>query len=344
MTFKMANENASAGDDPILLAAADWFLRLFDCTPEERPALQQALQEWIDTAPAHAEALARVVDAWDGVGHHATTPEMMWLRQAALRDVQSVVASRWRAPRGLRRMMAAAAAVAFIVVGVAAHVTWRVPGTVYATNIGERRAIVLADGSQVDIDAQSEISVDFKPEFRLVHLTHGRAYFQVAKDVGRPFIVEAGGRQVVATGTAFDVELLDRGMRVNLVEGQVLVREASASAPSTRQTTAQLSPGQQLVALARVAPVIRNTNVSNATSWRQGRLIFDDEPLPNAIAQVERYSHVRIVLAQDSLSSVRVSGVFNAGDVSAFIGALHKYFAVDTEIESPEKIVLTRVN
>lgn len=302
-------------------AAAGWYLRLGDAAPAERAAVQARFQQWIDADPAHADAFARVSATWDELSGLAVAPEIVTLRQAALADARVTARARWRRKPSLRALAAAAAVMILVGAGVWAGV-FR-PTDTYVTGTAERRTVALADNTQVDIDAQSTVNVDFSPERRVVHLKKGRAYFQVAKDPGRPFIVEAGGRQVVATGTAFDVEVTGEGMRVTLVEGQVVVRDkAEQSAP--------LVPGEQLVATAvQRKPSVKKADVNTTTSWRQGRLIFDNEPLADALAQVQRYSRVRIVMDDASLQNLRVSGIFNAGDVPAFVGALKNYFPVE---------------
>jgi transmembrane sensor len=329
--------------------AANWYLRLTDCAPVEKAALQAEFQKWLDADVGNVEVFARVSATWDDIGRHAAAPEMMALRQSALEDVRGAAAVRYRmSPRAWRFIAAAAALAVMILSGVWVVSQKLSSGVAYATSVGERRTIALPDGSQVDIDAKSEIQVQFGREIRLVRLDHGRAFFQVAKDSTRPFIVEAAGRQVVATGTAFDVELMDRRMQVNLVEGHVVVRSAAPVEPYeplAAENTAQLSPGEQLTVVgSHASPLVRQANVANATSWRHGRLVFDDEPLSVAVARVQRYAQVQIVLADDSLKSLKVSGVFNEGDVTAFVGALKRYFAIQSDSSRPSRILLSRTN
>jgi transmembrane sensor len=308
--------------------AADWFTRFNEASASEKPALARGFRDWIEQDPRHAEAFAKVSSLWDAMGIHAAEPEMVTLRQAALADARHSACNRWslaqRVPNLWRHAIAACLTIAAL--GAGAYVLLKPAKEIYTTQIAERRVVTLADNSRVDVDAGSQIAVEFTKKTRLIHLTHGQAYFQVEKNKARPFIVEANGRRVIATGTAFDVETLGTGVRVTLTEGHVIVR--SASDPST--VIAKLEPGDQLVDEGNAPPrVTRLANVLKATSWRQGKLMFDDEPLPYVLAEMNRYSQIKVATGDAEVAKLRVSGVFNAGDVTALIDALKAYYPVD---------------
>lgn len=322
-------------DDRIVTEAALWFQRLSEAEGERRKEIERGFRTWVAADPRHAEAFAAVSSAWDAMGDHAVAPEMVTLRHAALEDARDAARARWYRRRGFHQW-GIAASVAIAMIGAAAifvlpQLTQQ--GEVYATKIGERRAVTLSDNSRVNVDADSEISVEFSQDARLVRLLRGQAYFEVEKEPGRTFIVEANGRRVVATGTAFNVELIDGEIRVTLVEGRVVVRGVTAPTASEQRPPppiAELAPGDQLTVSATApARIARPSNIESTTSWRQGKLIFDDEPLRDALVRMQRYSRAQIVVADPALASLRVSGVFNAGDMTAFVGALETYFPID---------------
>ncbi|HVP83819.1 MAG TPA: FecR domain-containing protein [Rhizomicrobium sp.] len=313
-------------DDLAYDAAADWFTRLNEARADA--ALRRDFRDWIEQDPRHAEAFAKVSSLWEAVGHHAAEPEMVTLRQAALADARNTARNRWqlaqRIPNWWRPAIAACLAV--VAIGAGTYYLMQPTREVYTTQLAERRVVTLADNSRVDVDANSQIAVEFTKKTRLIHLTHGQAYFQVEKNKARPFIVEANGRRVIATGTAFDVETLGKGVRVTLTEGHVTVR--SASDPST--VLAKLDPGDQLVDEGDAPPrIARLANVLKATSWRQGKLMFDDEPLPYVLAEMNRYSQIKVAAGDAQVAKLRVSGVFNAGDVTSLIDALKAYYPVE---------------
>lgn len=336
------------GNDALLNEAASWFTRLNEAQGRARQTLEREFLDWLAADPARAEAFARVSEAWIAVDGHAAAPEMMALRRDALDDAQNAARARWRG-RSSPGQIASVAAIVLCLVGAAALYGLTLVGTGdrYATAIGERRTVTLADNSRVAIDADSAISVEFEERLRLVHLEKGQAFFDVEKDPTRPFVVEAAGRRVVALGTAFNVELLANELRVTLVEGRVAVRSTSsppllpALGTEFPPGVAELKPGEQLAAIGRAAPLItRPANVAAATSWREGKLIFDDEPLADAVARMQRYSRIRIAVADKSLNAIKISGVFNAGDVTAFVGALKTYFLIDATMTPDGEIRL----
>ncbi len=320
-------------------AAARWFTRLNEARAEAKAIVTRDFRDWIDADPRHAEAFAKVSSLWEAVGHHAAEPEMVTLRQAALADARTAARSRWhltqRLPNLWRHAIAACLTVAAL--GAGTYYLMEPAREVYTTQLAERRVVTLADNSRVDVDANSQIAVEFTKKTRLIHLTHGQAYFQVEKNKARPFIVEANGRRVIATGTAFDVETLGKGVRVTLTEGHVTVR--SASDPST--VLAKLNPGDQLLDEGDAPPrITRLANVLKATSWRQGKLMFDDEPLPYVLAEMNRYSQIKVAAGDRQVAKLRVSGVFNAGDVTSLIDALKAYYPVEAVAGASNEVAL----
>ena len=325
--------------DLVFDSAAEWFTRLNEVPTANRLALTRGFRDWIEQDPRHAEAFARVSTLWEAVGIHAAEPEMVTLRQAALADARNTAQRRWRLSERMPHLWrhALAACLTIAALGAAAYMFMQPTRQIYTTQIAERRVVTLSDNSRVDVDAGSEIAVEFTKKTRLIHLTRGQAYFQVEKNRARPFIVEANGRRVIATGTAFDVETLGKGVRVTLTEGHVTVR--SASDPST--VLAKLSPGDQLVDEGNAPPrITRLANVLKATSWRQGKLMFDDEPLPYVLAEMNRYSQIKVSVGDMQVAKLRVSGVFNAGDVTSLIDALKAYYPVDAVAGASNQVSL----
>jgi len=207
----------------------------------------------------------------------------------------------------------------------------------FATAVGEHSTIPLQDGSTVVLDTSSKIQLSFTPVERAVRLIRGQALFEVAKNPSRPFVVYAGDRRIVALGTSFDVRLQDASVRVTLVEGRVAVDRVSAPAFS-RPT--ELTPGQQLIASPSSPVEVHHADMASVTSWREGRLMFSDEPLAAAVAEVNRYSRTKIVLADPALASLRISGVFRTGQITGFVAALETRFPLQIRRQSDHTIML----
>jgi len=228
----------STVDRLILDEASDWFVDFrvgdVDATARER------FDEWLRRSPEHIRAYMEIAQ---------TYVELPVLELAGKIDVDSLIAyansrdsvvpfdsaghvrphalktsrhdratTRERYPR---RLLAAAAAIVLSIAGV---VWWNAEQhPLYATDIGERRSITLADGSTVDLNARSKLRIDFSKNERRVELLDGQALFQVAKDKNRPFIVASGSATVRAVGTQFDVYRKDSGTTVTVLEGRVAV-------------------------------------------------------------------------------------------------------------------------
>lgn len=329
--------------------AADWFCRLNEAKREDRAAIERSFRQWLDSDPRHAEAFANVSAAWDVIGEHAATPEIVTLRQTALADARFAAQSRWRPSRlpgwGIAAIAGYAAA-ALLVAGGYYYFSHAQPsGKQYSTQIGQREALTLADNSHVDIDADSAVSIALRRDMRLIHLQRGQAYFQVAHDRKRPFIVQVNSQQVIATGTAFNVEAINGGVRVTLVEGHVVVRsapETGTPADASEGTIiAKLSPGDQLTDISGgIAHLDHSANVLGVTAWRQGKLIFSNDKLFDVVARMKHYSTTEIVITDPELANLRVSGVFNAGDIPALVDALRRFFPIEVYSDGPNQVRL----
>jgi len=163
------------------------------------------------------------------------------------------------------------------------------------------------------------LRVHNKPDERLVSLERGRAFFEVAKDPTRPFIVVAGGHRVRALGTKFGVRVGPKDFEVTLVEGRVKVETPSLFRSTA--TTAQLRPGQRFE-IGKDKPELTQVDVQTATSWLDGRLTFSRDTLADCVAEMNRYSDKKIVFVGGKAPERRIVGVFRAGDVDSFAKAL----------------------
>lgn len=284
------NETRDAGRRAIAEAAA-WLARLrSDSRPPEAEA---AFRLWLDESPEHRAAFEAVSAAWDASGA-ASPPRRQPLRRVAL---------------------AAAILLAVAVPGI----VWVLAPAPVATAVGERRTLALADGSLVTLNTGTELVAHFDDDERRVRLRRGEASFDVAKDVNRPFVVEAGSTRIEALGTSFDVRWLAGAIAVTLGEGRVRIVDDTGQRP----VVAVLAPGERFVRDARRAdPVLRDVDLTAARAWREGKLVFDDTALAAAVAEVNRYSERPIQLADADVHDLRVSGSFDAARGLAFARAV----------------------
>jgi transmembrane sensor len=313
--------------------AAAWWHAIFEVghdTAEDRARFDA----WLAANPAHRDAYNAVDLAWEGITAAAADPALLAMREEALGI------ARRRGSWG-ERLAAVAAMFAVVVFGAVAALQFGLfpSGGAFQTEIGERSTVTLSDGSRVTLNTNTRLTPLFDGKVRRVVLERGQAYFEVAKDKVHPFIVEAAGQRVRAVGTAFDVRVEPgaQGMAVTLVEGRVTVEPVAASANAKLAT---LEPGDQLVVKAALAPATVRANVDRVTSWREGRLIFDDVSLADAVKEVNRYSRAQIVLGDARLQALRVSGVFDAGRNASFIEGVTGAYRVRVAKRTEDEIVL----
>lgn len=295
--------------------AAEWHVRL-----GERPVSADALSDFKTwrSSPLNTEAWRRLETLWRASGTLAGDPEIQALTQDVMRR---------SAPRARRRRLAVLwSGVGVIAAGailVLALAVWIPTRNVYDTAVGEQRLVRLADGTQVRLDTNTRLQVRFSGDERRVRLDRGQALFTVAHEAKRPFRVTAGATEITALGTVFDVRREPQGARVTLVSGSVGVTEID----DRRSQGWRLAPGQQLTTSSdQAAP--QTVDVAVATSWSDGRLIFRNTPLREAVAEVNRYLPDKIVLASGAPREVAVNGVFVAGDRDAFVSAASDLFGL----------------
>jgi transmembrane sensor len=303
---------------------------------------------WLDASPLHAEALEQVDAGWLALADVANTPDLLALRSSALESARRRNGQRWarRAFSSRTRVFALAATVLLAL--FLGGLTWRMTPQTYETGIGERRVVAMADGSHISLDGATTVRVRYFNNRRELWLDRGRAKFDVAHDPLQPFTVTAADHTVVATGTSFSVELVNRQIRVVLYNGSVSVLDDSNGPPrplivNHEPASAALTPGRELIAgvdatttLASTAPI----DPVRSRAWEGGQLMFDDEPLPVAIARLNRYSQQQIVLGDDLVRTLRVSGVYNAGDLDAFLDGTTRVLPILARRHGSE-IVLT---
>ncbi|WP_291836971.1 FecR domain-containing protein, partial [Brevundimonas sp.] len=268
--------------------------------------------------PTNAAAYRRVEKIWADTGKLGGDPEIAGALEAAMSRKAGAASSRG-VPRTLLGLAAVGAAAA-LAIGAWA---WQQSRTVFATGVGEQRLVQLADGSSIRLDTASRIRVRFADGRRLVDLERGQALFTVAHDRTRPFIVDAGGTQVTAVGTVFDVRRDGATVSVTLVSGAVDVTPEGAG-----RAVRRMAAGEQ----TRVSSNGLDTQAADVeaeTSWTDGRIVFRDTPLRQAVSEVNRYLTAKIELDAASLDAVPVNGVFRTGDRDAFVSTASQVFELE---------------
>jgi transmembrane sensor len=322
----------------LLAAAASWRVRLTELGLESTIEFEA----WLAEDPAHELAWARVQAPWAEIGNQAASPELMELRRDALDRARSQGRQRWRGHADGTRRRTIAAAVAVLVAVVAGGVVqWeRSQELVYRTALGERRVVSLEDGSRLSLDSDSEVRVRLRDEARRLELRRGQARFDVAHDAQRPFSVRARDQTVIATGTAFNIDLAGAGVVVTLIEGSVVVTPADGdAAPREESAPVTLSAGQQLIAARAEPRRVAKVRLDHATSWETGELVFEDALLGTVAERVSRYSGTKVSVDANA-RALRISGVFKTGDVATFVEMVTRYLPVAAVTQRDSGILL----
>jgi transmembrane sensor len=305
-------------------AAADWFAR--ELQGPLNTADSAALGQWLKASPKHQLA-------YEQCRH-------LWLMSSALGDLPAV-AEELRLVRRLARKPRVSAwrhlgqIAAAGLVGLSIWFTLLQLGADrYETAVGEQYLVRLEDGSSILLNTNSRVRVDYGDEERLIYLERGEAFFRVATNAQRPFIVNAHDSQVQALGTAFNVDLSTKNISVAVSEGVVKI---STRGTGALQGIAELQHGQGVSyqpTASHARPVA--VDLEKVTAWQARKLLFDNERLSDAIAEHNRYTEQPILLA-GNLGDQRISGVFNIGDTESLIFALRKTFDVHVLVE-PDSI------
>lgn len=302
--------------DQIDEAAFAWVARLDRCGTDA--AVQAELEAWLAKDDRRRGALLRAEAIW-----------------GKLDRASQAHSARGRETRIDRRLALTGGAAALAAGAAGLWVMQREPH--YATTIGQVSRVPLADGSGMVLNARSRVQVALQPHERRVRLTQGEAWFQVAKDPARPFIVEAGPVRVRAVGTAFSVRRLSHGADVMVSEGIVeawLVGAEQARARLIAGQRARVLEGRPiLVAASAVVAVERKL------AWRTRKIELDGETLGEAIAEFNRFNQRQVVLADDRLAGRRLYGVFRADDPESFARSVSLSLGVDVGFE-PDRITL----
>ena len=341
------NARHNASDSDRLEVASDWLLRIQDGSLDSEE-LAQWLQ-WYDADPANRAAFEKLQATFESI-------------HGLPRSERAALASRLKAHQRPRRFSPLfsravwATAAALIIALITSALVWQLGGgrsvetSAFKTERAMHRDIALPDGSRVRLGAKSRLFVNFTSQTRYLVLEGGEAYFEVAKDKERPFLVQAGEVTIRAVGTEFNVRRVMDQTIVAVTEGVVEVRHSvRPDDRRTRQTTSRsaskairVAAGEQVSidpAAARVS--VRQIDSEAVLGWQEGRLEFVDEPLGMVVATINRYSHREIVITDKSISDYRFSGTVSREHIDQWLSALSEIFPVDVRRVGNETVLIS---
>ncbi|WP_226499429.1 FecR family protein [Pseudomonas sp. MWU16-30322] len=311
----MTQESLSEAEyDAITDAAAHWCMRLHaaDCSAEERLAFEQ----WRDAHPLHAFEYEAMLEIWD-VAEHLPRPQ----------PPPSVPLNK---PVPAWRRYAIAASVCAFALPLAAYSGWNLgwlPNSYQHFEASDNvRQVTLKDGSQVELNLNTELTFSNYKDERRVTLKKGEAFFEVSHDLSHPFVVRAAEGKIRVTGTRFNVWLYEDQVRVNLIEGSVLVTSNTALPGDGLR----LGPSMQAqYRHGDYTPQISQTYDNDSSlAWRSGKLVLDNLALNDALPLINRYLNKPLKLADANTGAIRVGGVYNIKELSGLVNALPKVLPV----------------
>lgn len=315
--------NTNITENELHDTATEWFVRLQseEITEQEK----QHFFGWLESAPAHQRAYITIESFWEGLSILETSTVTPVRQKSYL-------------PRAL------AASVALFLVGVIAFLSLSYQNTHFATAIGEQRNLVLSDDSQIMLNTDSSLLTDFNEQRRLVHLTKGEAFFKVAKDSTKPFIVKTSNGLIRVLGTQFNVLNTNRGSIVTVLEGHVGLtqdQDIHFAAQPTFTATLELERNQQAIVTQQALSLEPDNVDANAVvAWREGKLVYNGESFARVLEDINRYFEGEIRAGDASLEQLEVVAVLQLQDKKTTLQALEEAFDVASVAVSEDLTLL----
>lgn len=301
-----------------------------------------AFDQWVGEETAHRIAVIRLETVWRKAGR---------LRVSALNGGEGptdALATRSseefgidRRPVRRRWLWPTAIAASLALISIPIYQAAHRPET-YTTAVGGFQHLPLADGSRIDLNTNSRIAVAYSDRVRRLDLEQGEAFFEVAKNPDRPFVVHVGGYRVTAVGTAFTVKLRGGELDVIVSEGRVRIDGPATAGEKARPAFASAGQTATVAGGTSVVRPLEAAAIDQALSWRDGLLIFEDRPLGEVAAEFNRYNRVQLAV-DPSATGVIVDGSFRASNVQGFIRLLEQGFGVRSERDGQNEMILKKI-
>ncbi|MRL67828.1 FecR domain-containing protein [Brevundimonas sp. SPF441] len=314
-------------DEEIAAQAAAWVVRLR--ADDVTIADIDAATVWLDQDPAHRRAFDEAEGLWAASGHLSDLQPAPVIDLSAHRERRKGLGRRWMV--AVPAMAAALAAAIFL-----GPMLQTAPTVVYSTAPGETRSVTLDDGSRLQINGGSTLSVKMERGRRLVHMDQAEASFDVAHDASRPFLIDVGESQVRVVGTAFNIRRSAGDTQVAVLRGVVEVSDLHQPARRVRLTVGQSVQRDDADDRMTVAPV----DVRTAAAWTQGRRAYDDRPLREIVADLSRAFATPVSVAPNA-ANLRFSGTLVLDDEAAVIGRLERFLPIKAT-RGPQGVRLER--
>lgn len=314
-----------SGAEEIEAAAARWRVRRDrgDWSEDD----QRALTAWLNASTAHRVAWLRMEYGWRR--SHRLAALRLPMPQSSIGETHDTRRACHRYATGVMALAATLVAVA-----VGTWIVWQDIGAVhhYETEIGGHRVVPLRDGSRLELNTDTRLSAEIDDRARTVWLDQGEAYFEVAHDASRPFVIHAGKHRIVVLGTRFSVRRSDHDLlEVAVADGRVRIDALDVAGTEAPAIAVRGEVAVAAAASTLVTPVSPE-RVDRELAWRRGVLIFDNTTLADAVREFNRYNRQQLMIDDTvAVARTRISGSFEAANVQAFVRLLHSAYGLRVE-------------
>ena len=356
--------NTTAGNDnvsqlpnkAIVKEEAGAWIVLIDQRPlTKEEALE--LQQWMGRSAFHRAYLEKLARNWDAMSILQELADMFPIANHEHEvSVPDVVPDEQRQSYGNRlaywfrpSVWVAGLSVAFIL-SITLFWPTEVSYIEYQTDIGEQASWQLKDGSQLKLNTNSQVELDFSEGVRMVRLLQGEANFDVAKNPNRPFVVYAGSGMVWAVGTAFNVRYNASGIvDVTVTEGTVKVYaeadvEKLSSDPVTeplREAIATAGQSVQYKEVIQPETAVTHAELDKKLAWHQGNLVFSGETLEQVLTEISRYTDKELIINDPDIRHIQIGGYYRTDDIAALLDTLSKGFGLDVQQVAENRVLLS---
>lgn len=346
----MSNIRKMATNHHLYDEASEWIVKMDKGLSADE---QIALQEWMQADSENHDILMEMTRLWDKMDAMSRLTDLFTsqAKSPASSKLTRKLKLTWLTPTWFKPVIATAASTLFAL-AAGLWILLSPQSNVYQTAIGEQSTVTLQDGTRMVLNTNTQVSVSYSEQQRLLYLKQGELHVSVAKDKTRPLSVIVAGQVVQAVGTEFNIEITDK-QKIELVVTEGKVKVGVQKALEKAQTKEQpltmpvnalaVSAGEEIMLgdasqqVTKVSP----EDIAVKLSWQKGNLIFRGESLEEAVKEINRYTSVEFVFMNEDLKKVRVAGLFKAGDVEGLLATLRENFDIVSEKDGSGKVLLS---
>ena len=294
--------------------------------------------DWLNDSDYHQQAWESAIDTWESLGviSHLPAESLLFTDEPKpQRGLAKLFSDFWKP-------LTTMAATTALVVGL--FMTMQEDRQHYYSAVGGYQQVTLQDGSLIELNTDTEIAVLLGERSRHVELIKGEAFFTVASDKTKPFIVTVGDARVQALGTAFNIyRQSDKQSTVSVIEGVVRVSEASGSPTSAPESKMLLASDVVIINELFGVSDLQAANIEQLTAWRSGQIVFDRASVSEAVAILNRYLVRKILVTESAVSKHRISGIFSSHEQGETLAAVAQAFDLPLVLEE-DNWVLSQSN